>query len=244
MGLFTAIFEVYAQKWTDADLVRHAAKGTLFGTTATVATDEEKAKRVWRKLKTLLGGTGMHQLKKVYLSELPDMETVILACTRYALAQNRDILSDYGHPQVLRLTQIAKMVGREKHRMEAFVRFRLTKDGLFYSVVEPDFDVLPLISPHFESRYADQAWLIYDLRRKYGIQYDLQTVQTVELQAHGDPTKPSADILHEKEALYQDLWKDYFRSTNIASRRNLKLHLQHVPKRYWKYLTEKDGGKV
>ncbi|MEO6759204.1 MAG: DUF4130 domain-containing protein, partial [Saprospiraceae bacterium] len=25
----------------------------------------------------------------------------------------------------------------------------------------------------------------------------------------------------------------------IPERRNLKLHLQHVPKRYWKYLTEK-----
>ncbi len=26
---------------------------------------------------------------------------------------------------------------------------------------------------------------------------------------------------------------------DISSRQNLKLHLQHLPKRYWKYLTEK-----
>ncbi|TXD94923.1 DUF4130 domain-containing protein [Gillisia hiemivivida] len=25
----------------------------------------------------------------------------------------------------------------------------------------------------------------------------------------------------------------------MKSRKNMKLHLQHVPKRYWKYLTEK-----
>jgi hypothetical protein len=27
--------------------------------------------------------------------------------------------------------------------------------------------------------------------------------------------------------------------TNIKERKNDKLHVQHVPKRYWKYLTEK-----
>ena len=34
---------------------------------------------------------------------------------------------------------------------------------------------------------------------------------------------------------------EYFKSTNIKSRKNMKLHLQHVPKRYWKYLTEKSS---
>jgi hypothetical protein len=39
-----------------------------------------------------------------------------------------------------------KQVGREKHRMEAFVRFKKAKDGLFLSLVKPDFNVLPIIS--------------------------------------------------------------------------------------------------
>ena len=58
--------------------------------------------------------------------------------------------------------------------MEAFVRFQLTKDGLYYCIIQPDYNVLPLISNHFEKRYADQRWLIYDSRRKYGIYYDLK----------------------------------------------------------------------
>ncbi|MGY0039832.1 DUF4130 domain-containing protein [Pedobacter sp. NJ-S-72] len=49
----------------------------------------------------------------------------------------------------------------------------------------------------------------------------------------------SGSILSEKEGFYAVLWKDYFKSTNIAARKNTKLHIQHVPKRYWKYLTEK-----
>ncbi len=46
-------------------------------------------------------------------------------------------------------------------------------------------------------------------------------------------------VLDEQEKLYATLWKDYFKNTNIKERKNLKLHIQHVPKRYWRYLTEK-----
>ncbi|HCV81945.1 MAG TPA: DNA metabolism protein, partial [Zunongwangia profunda] len=52
-------------------------------------------------------------------------------------------------------------------------------------------------------------------------------------------SKNNPDVLHENEISFQKLWKSYFESTNIKSRKNTKLHLQHVPKRYWKYLTEK-----
>ncbi len=58
--------------------------------------------------------------------------------------------------------------------MEAFVRFQLIKDGLYYATVQPDYNVLPLILKHFKDRYADQRWLIYDTLRKYGILYDLE----------------------------------------------------------------------
>jgi len=48
-----------------------------------------------------------------------------------------------------------------------------------------------------------------------------------------------SDVFASEEYEYQTLWNDYFKSTNIASRINPKLHTQHVPKRYWKYLSEK-----
>jgi probable DNA metabolism protein len=85
---------------------------------------------------------------------------------------------DYSHPAVLTVFQTAKKVWREKHRMEAFVRFQRTADGLYYAIIEPDYNVLPLIAEHFQTRYADQRWMIYDARRRYGMYYDLNTVQT------------------------------------------------------------------
>ena len=132
-------------------------------------------------------------------------------------------------------------MSREKHRMEAFIRFKLTKDAIYFANIAPDFNVLPLIKNHFKKRYADQKWLIYDLVRKYGIYYNLETVEiiTLELDHNFDASKTSTEIFAPIELEFQQLWKDYFKSTNIKSRKNMKLHIQHVPKRYWKYLSEK-----
>jgi probable DNA metabolism protein len=126
--------------------------------------------------------------------------------------------------------------------MEAFIRFQEGADGLFYAMAEPDFDVLPIIAPHFSSRYADQSWLIYDACRKYGIHHkkDSALVEEVHITFSGsaDGHVPES-VLARDEPLYQMLWKDYFNSTGIAARKNPKLHIRHMPLRYWRHLTEK-----
>ena len=98
-----------------------------------------------------------------------------------------------------------------------------------------------MIMNHFKNRFADQRWLIYDAKRKYGIYYDLETVRIVEInfQANVNSSKPLMEISDEREEFYQTLWRRYFNSVNIKARTNMKLHIQHMPKRYWKYLTEK-----
>ena len=52
-------------------------------------------------------------------------------------------------------------------------------------------------------------------------------------------TLEKSSVFTDEEFEYQDLWNNYFKSTNIKSRINKKLHTQHIPKRYWKYLSEK-----
>jgi len=100
---------------------------------------------------------------------------------------------------------------------------------------------LPLIISFFKKRFADQRWLIYDVKRRYGYLYDLRDIQEVTL---SDASNSNGDLaiqieLDQQETHYQQLWKAYFKATNIVARKNIKLHVQHVPKRYWKYLVEK-----
>ena len=51
------------------------------------------------------------------------------------------------------------------------------------------------------------------------------------------------NIMEEGEASYQGLWQQYVKATTIRERLNPKLQLQHMPRRYWKYLPEMKNKK-
>ncbi len=241
-GLLTAIFEVYEYKILEPNICRElATTGSLFGTTHNVITNEQKGKRVYKKLQDKLTPKALKQLYDCYLSELPEIENTILRFVQYALQSKIAVENDYANADVLQLQQLSRKVHREKHRMEAFVRFQLTKDELYYAIIQPDYNVLPLISKHFRDRYADQRWLIYDGLRQYGLYYDMEKVEEVQMNFSTDVNNEQSlqEIFDEKETLYQQLWKQYFSSVNIVARKNMKLHIQHMPKRYWRYLVEK-----
>ena len=51
--------------------------------------------------------------------------------------------------------------------------------------------------------------------------------------------------LSGREQEIRDLWKGYFSSTAVQTRKNMELQRRFMPKKYWKYLPEKeDGGGV
>jgi probable DNA metabolism protein len=241
-GWLTAVFEIYEYKLNTVVIYRNtAASPGLFGDTMVINTQAAKAERVYQKLKEKLTPVALQQVYKTFLSEIPGIENHLLGYVKYILSEKGSVENNYSHPDVLMVQQTSRKVVREKHRMEAFVRFQLTKDGLYYSIIQPDYDVLPLINRHFTQRYADQRWLIYDAKRRYGLYYDLSGTSEVMMNFEIDrnDTKSLATVHDQQEEIYQQLWQQYFSSVNIAARKNMKLHIQHMPRRYWRFLVEK-----
>ncbi len=240
-GLLTAVFEWFERKPGGVILKTHKSfQPSIFESSLTIINTRDKADRVWKGLNLKLEKDWMRRVYCTYLADHPENYNSLFHFICYIFSHPAGAEKDYGNPLVLAVAQIAKKVEREKHRMEAFIRFQHTTDDIFYCGIDPDFNVLPLIANHFKNRYADQKWIIYDLKRHYGLFYDLYKVEEISIDASLTSLKhPTSNILNEKEELYVNLWKDYFKSTNIESRKNTKLHVQHVPKRYWKYLTEK-----
>ncbi len=240
-GFLTAVFIAFEEKLDVADIQKNGqGQNGLFSETETIFTNVDKAKRVWNGVR----GKSYNAITNIYfafLSEAEGIEPMLFSYIQKLMATATKKQVDFSDDTILYISQLAKKVSCEKHRMEAFVRFQLTKDEIYFANIEPDFDVLPLISKHFRNRYADQQWLIYDVKRKYGIFYNLDRVELISLdlsQIHFNRTGKSKTFT-DKEYEYQELWNNYFQSTNIKSRINRKLHTQHVPKRYWKYLSEK-----
>ena len=241
-GFLTCIFTAYEQKMKVVEIIPAGVdQEQLFSETQEVITEELKALRVLKALRAKTSANGFTRIKWAFLSEAEGIEMKLYETIKYIFSSKKEADKDYSHPAVLYITNIAKQVGREKHRMEAFVRFRLTRDDIYFAVIEPDFNVLPIILKHFKSRYADQKWLIYDIKRKFGLHYNLQNTEYVSLELPEDIGISGAnpEYFEEGEIYFQKLWKEYFDSTNIKSRVNMRLHVQHVPKRYWKYLSEK-----
>ena len=250
-GWLSAVFYIYAHKLQHDEALQLTAQDSyvpsLIAQATSVPTNDDHAQRVLVKLNKLLGRSGMRQILWGFLSEKEDMGTTLFQVVKYAIDYpDRNIIEDLGNLNVLELAQTVKSVGREKHRMEAFVRFEHTTDDIYFARVEPDFNVLPLIGEHFRRRYQDQHWAIYDLRRGFGIYFDkskstasipaqLQTITDLDDAVLRDP----ASIHSEDERRYQKFWQGYFVNVNIKERKNPRLHKQYLPQRYWKYLSEK-----
>lgn len=248
-GWLTTVFVVYENGWqtlaelaivTEFDYVP-----SLWQDKIVVNTAIEKAERVSIKLQQVFGKEGMRQLLWAFLSEQSDIYTDMFGVVVYQLAHpSQTVWEHYTHPAVMRVSKVVKMVGRERHRMQAFVRFEHTVEDIYFARINPDFNVLPLIANHFKKRYADQHWAIYDVVRGYGIFYQkdegdsqLQIISDVASDVLANPSQ----IYSEQERQYQTMWQRYFKSVTIKERYNPKLHRQMLPKRYWQYLTEKVG---
>jgi probable DNA metabolism protein len=246
-GLLTVLFTIYDSKAAPNSIQPEAAvQGGLFASPVPIETSEAVAARVWDGLLRSMDLEARPRLYHVFLSEDADREMLIFRYVDLALRSPQDIAENYANADVRRVQRLAQQMFREKHRMEAFVRFEKTQDELFHATIEPDMDVLPLIAAHFTKRYADQRWLIYDRRRRYGLYYDLTRTDIVQFETAAAPKAAglSATVLDEREPLFKVLWQAYFDHVNIPERKNLKLHRRHMPLRYWKYLSEKQPREM
>ncbi len=242
-GLLSVVFECYRLKLEPEEISVEGSLTDLFSVRESifVPTSSECAQRVTDGISRYGGHQAVVDVYKTFLSEDAHRETIIYQYLRLLFNLKTPISNYYHEDAVFRVSQLVRQMGREIHRMHAFVRFQELADGLYFAPIAPDFDVLPLTYQHFQDRYAVMEWCIYDIKRNYGMLYNGQTVEKVVLD---DETLIKSiqlpqELLSGTEQDYQQLWQGYFKSTNIVERKNLKLHLRHVPTRYWKYLTEK-----
>ena len=248
-GLLTAVFDAFALHEQPEQLLTKGEPLPLFcERTYQVHTDEEKARRVWAGLEKRLSKEAMRLISVSWLSELPELNQPLFMyiCKVFSQpASSQSIERNFADPDVLAVTNIARRVLHEQLRMKQFIRFQKAKDGTYLAVVAPDHNVLPLIIDHFQDRFNDQPWLIYDARRHYGYNYDGKSVIRITFENEAavpfslENGKLNDDVLSSDDHLLQDLWRTYFKAICIKERLNPRKQLNDMPRRYWKYMTEK-----
>ena len=258
-GLLTAVFDAFVLKEQPEQLLKEGDPLPLFCEHINkVHTDEDKAKRVWIGLEKRLSREAMKLISVSWLSELRELNTPLFQYICKVFRQG-DISRNFADHNVLEVTNIARRVLHEQLRMKQFIRFQKAKDGTYLAVVSPDHNVLPIIIDHFQDRFNDQSWLIYDAKRHYGYYYEthhqplpVRKVSNMPIRVtfEDETTVPfdlsngklDATVLSDDDQLLQNLWRTYFKAICIKERMNPRKQLSDMPRRYWKYMTEKNGG--
>ena len=149
----------------------------------------------------------------------------------WRLGSERGLMSDRGDAGLARLERMAKEVGRDRHKMTAFVRFReIGEPGAprrrFAAWFEPSHFILEPTAPFFARRFGDMDWSIF----------------TPALAAHFEGGKlrfadppPRPEIAPDAT---EDLWRTYFRSIFNPARLKPKAMQAEMPKKYWRNLPE------
>jgi probable DNA metabolism protein len=209
-----------------------------------VQTDVGKSERVW---KGFVGKTGELAARMFYLAFATADDNIELCLYRYLRKVFDDATGKF-HKNLLdddafTIYRAARRVRTEIHRFHGFVRFQATADGKYFAVIAPDNDIVSLLAPFFTARFPAQNWVIYDSKRNKGIFYDCKNVVEIQLAERQFSTLTGnlrPENVSDDENRYRQLWRTYYRSINIVERKNTRTMVNFLPRRYWKYLTEKN----
>lgn len=260
-GLLTAVFDSFFLHQQPEMLLGEGEQLPLFADEPhVVVTDSGKAARVWKGLEKHLSVEGLRMIAVSWLSEERTLNqplfNFICKVFRQKVGDSSSSATDYlslernaSDADVLAVRNSCRRVLHEQLRMKQFIRFQKAKDGTYLSVVSPDHNVLSLITHHFQDRFNDQPWLIYDAKRHYGYYYD-GSAEPIHITFEDESAVPfdltngklDDEVLSENDRIFQDLWRTYFKAICIKERMNPKKQLSDMPRRYWKYMTEKNSS--
>jgi len=245
-GLLAAVFDAYTQRRVPDFLLGPKDTSPMTVTVLHhVVGSKEKSERVSKGLAKILSRKAMSDLMLAWLSEEPGSDMAVFRYIRKSFDRKCSPEHDLADPEVLAVAKLAKKSGTEVHKLAGFVRFQKTAQDVYFAALLPKHNVLTLLLPHFVDRFTDQRWILYDMERRYGFFFDGKGFQDVFLDAEiagqlsRQQGKLDAALLEENEPLFQVLWKSYFKATSITERLNPSQQRRCMPRRYWKYLTEK-----
>ncbi len=242
-GLLSCIFFAYARRRNPDVILSESDQQPLFTDERyVVITEKEQAERVWSSLEKKLSKSARRMMMNVWISGLPETEMLLFRYMRKNIDHPHGVELNFGDNDVLRVKEIAQQVSREAERLVQFVRFQETADGIWFAPIAPRYNLLPVVEKHFRNRYATQPWILYDTTRNQGLYWDTHALLEVSFSPADLAALRLGQLEDEKqsdeEQIFQRLWKEYFRSITIRERLNPRLLRQHMPKKYWKYLTE------
>lgn len=238
-GFLTIVFKCLQLKSVPREIMAEIYyEDNILDIPVLIETKTNEAKKMFNEINNISN----YSLFKVYnsfLSGNKDKDNIIL---KYILLlfKYRNKLDFMGNNTwVIELNKLNDRVMKEAHRLKGFLRFKELSYNILWACIEPENNVIEILSKHFKDRLKMERWIIYDKKRNIASVYEnnkyiIGTLSEVNLKDINE---------NSNETIYSNLWKDYFNNISIKERKNLKCQMNFMPKKYWKYLTEMEEKK-
>ncbi|MBC7469158.1 MAG: TIGR03915 family putative DNA repair protein, partial [Ramlibacter sp.] len=151
----------------------------------------------------------------------------------WRLAREPALRHDPLDADMLRARDMARAVGRDIHKMRAFVRFRQVEDGdpagpLHVAWFEPEHHIARANAPWFMRRFAQMRWAIL-------------TPDCCAQWRPGGALEFSPGVARDQAPpadAGEQLWLTYYRSIFNPARLKLAMMQKEMPRKYWRNLPE------
>ncbi|MDO4298534.1 MAG: TIGR03915 family putative DNA repair protein [Lachnospiraceae bacterium] len=244
-GIFTGVYEAWASRLGHSNVALRTAGLSnleLFAEYRTVITDAGKAARVANTIRQKMGEESYEKIYQASLANADDKSDCIYRVLTVGVSVHTDpwlahhLMEKLQDPNVCRVSELSWKVFHEAHRYTGFVRFRELDEGVLFSEIEAEHQVLPLIGEHFSDRFPQENFMIYDHHSGDCLLHGSGKPWFIWKNAEIDNILKRDCSANEQEI--QALWRTFCESIAIRERRNPHLQMQFWPLRFRKWMTE------
>lgn len=229
-GLFTVVFDFYGEIF---DIKIEIEVNQLdFLEKIFIKTDMAKARRVGEAIEKNISKDFLRGIRANFKSKDIQKDDLIARMIRLSFHYGKDFLAS-SNKYSTRFRENVKNYGSELHAYKGLTRFREIQEGFLFAEIEAENNVLEDLTAHFLRRMPGEKFVIFDKNRRkaaISIEGDIRVVDVVDLNIEES----------DEEVFFRKLWIKFYDTISIKERENKKLMVSNMPKKYWKYLPEKN----
>ncbi len=234
-GFLCCIYEAYVRKEIPGRIRQEVVLGEQEGLPLEdqvwIQADFDHANKVYASLEQKINFTAQDFIKKGFLITHPHREQLLFDFIRQGYRYGATVFDRLTDDSILALTKAIRNLEREAHNYMGFIRFS-QYEKVLVACISPENRVLPLLSDHFSQRLPQETFLIYDRRHQMALVHkEGQTLLTAMSQL-------ILPDISDAEKAYHTLWRCFQKTIAIKERTNPKCQMNHMPKRYWRDMTE------
>lgn len=237
-GILTAIYDAFVEKkhmpeYQDGDIsiaIGDNLNVNLFAKEIRVETDLDKAQKTLYSIHRKISYLAYQNVMSALCHFALDRADAVFGYLVRGFSLGAGITEALADPYVMRVMELARKVDNESHLFSGFVRFR-DMGKFLYSEVEPKCNVLPKVMEHFEDRFPNENYVIYDKPRKMAL---VHPAYGKSFFRYGEDWNPDLS----QQDYFETLWVQYFAHIAIKERTNLRCQNTLLPKWYRKNMVE------